>query len=91
VSKVKGDLLRTNQENQIIYYAEVPTHLPPLEERLAVKVEIPAELQDSKQTFGGKRRLFEGLLGIGAQKAIGTAIFLGALENIILRACCRRL
>jgi hypothetical protein len=89
VSKVKGDLLQTNQENQVIYYAEVPTHLPPLEERLAVKVDIPARLQDSEQTFGGRRRLFEGLLSIGAQKAIGTALSLGALEDIILRACCR--
>jgi hypothetical protein len=74
MSKVKADLLQTNQENQVIYYAEVPTHLPPIEECLAVKVDIPAGLQDFEQTFGGRQRPFEGLLGIGAQKAIGTAI-----------------
>lgn len=74
MSKVNGDLLQTNQENQVIYYAEVPTHLPPLEECLAAKVDIPAGLQDSEQTFGARRRLFEGLLGRGAQKAIGKAI-----------------
>jgi hypothetical protein len=73
VSEVKSGLFQAKQDNLCIYYAEVPISLPALEERLVVRVDTPAGLQHPESMLHDRRHLFGETLGIGVQKAIGTA------------------
>jgi hypothetical protein len=82
MDKVKCDLFQAKRANLCIYYAEVPTSLPALEERLVVSEDTPGGLQDPESSSYERRHLFRETLGIGVQQAIGTVVCLSV--NFIL-------
>jgi programmed cell death 6-interacting protein len=71
-----SNLTRAQRDNDLIYHQDVPSvsSLPAIQPASMVSSIVPPGLLEPRKTLGNNNLIFEELIGLGAQTAIGRRI-----------------